>query len=95
MDNAVRENGRLRVTNNITEVCQYYAFFFGIATPETHKKLWEVLIDKFGPSRNIIHDFPDVYPANAFIGNYLRLELLSYNGYIGKMVNEITDFLSI
>ena len=26
------------------EVCQYFAFFFDVATPETHAKLWQTLI---------------------------------------------------
>ena len=32
VDNALRKDGQLKVTHNRTEVCQYYAFFFGVAT---------------------------------------------------------------
>ncbi len=35
------------------------------------------LRDEFGPVRQKEDKHPDVQPANAFIGNYLRLELLS------------------
>src|SRR3970282_1385821 len=31
VDNAVRRDGRLQVTRNRSEVCQYFAFFFGVA----------------------------------------------------------------
>ena len=34
IDNAKRqEDGSLQITNNHTETCQYYAFFFSTATP--------------------------------------------------------------
>ena len=77
IDNAVRKDGKLQVTQNHTEVCQYFAFYFGIATPETHKELWDKLQKQFGPNRKETKAFPEVYPANAFVGNYLRFELLS------------------
>ena len=40
-DNAKRLNGKLQVTTNRTEVCQYFAFFFDVAKPETHSELWQ------------------------------------------------------
>lgn len=77
VDNAVRENGELKPTRNRTEVCQYFAFFFDVATPKSHKNLWDRLLKQFGPERQKTGAFPEIHPANAFIGNYLRLELLS------------------
>lgn len=77
VDNAVREGGKLKATRNRTEVCQYFAFFFDVATPESHGDLWDRLVKKFGPERSKTGAYPEVHPANAFIGNYLRLELLS------------------
>ena len=47
-DNAVRKDGKLQVTTNRTEVCQYFAFFFGAATPAMHPKLWQTLVNDFG-----------------------------------------------
>jgi alpha-L-rhamnosidase len=88
VDNAIRENGVLKVTRNRTEVCQYYAFFFGIATPETHPKLHETLIKGFGPGRQAAHGYPEIHPANAFIGNYLRFELLSRSGRTAQILSE-------
>ena len=50
VNNAVRnKSGKLDVTRNRTEVCQYYAFFFRVATPQSHPELWRILRDKFGP----------------------------------------------
>jgi len=76
VDNAVRENGILRNSTNRTEVCQYYAFFTGVATRDLYPDLWEKLVASFGPSREATGLFPEVHMANAFPGYFLRLELL-------------------
>jgi alpha-L-rhamnosidase len=88
VDNAKRINGKLQITTNRTEVCQYFAFFFDIAKPETHSDLWQRLIKDFGPQRKNTKAFPDVHPANAFIGNVLRLELLSRYGLCQQLLDE-------
>ncbi|QGY42778.1 Bacterial alpha-L-rhamnosidase [Maribellus comscasis] len=93
VDNAVRDkNGKLEVTNNTTEVCQYYAFFFNIATPETHPELWKKLTTEFGPNRNDKVTYPEVFVANAFIGNYLRMDILSRYGLKEQLLGEIQDY---
>ena len=92
VDNAVRKNGALEVTTNRTEVCQYYAFFFDVATPGSHADLWRVLVEDFGPHRKDTGKFPDVHTANAFIGNYLRLELLSRHGRCAQLLEECRDY---
>ncbi|NLF39369.1 hypothetical protein GX586_07980 [bacterium] len=92
VDNAVRKDGRLERTDNRTEACQYYAFFFGAATPETHPALWRVLLHDFGPRRREHDAFPAVHVANAFVGNYLRLEMLSRHGAGGQAVAEVKGY---
>lgn len=93
-DNAVRVNGKLERTDHHTEVCQYYAFFFHTATPETYPDLWRTLRDEFGPARKEYNPYPSVEFANAFIGNYLRLELLSREGLSKQLLNEsIAEYL--
>lgn len=92
VDNAVRKDGKLQVTRNRSEVCQYFAFFFDVATPQTHADLWKKLVHEFGPDRQKTKAYPDVHPANAFIGNYLRLELLSRYGYPAQIKKELVDF---
>jgi alpha-L-rhamnosidase len=93
VDNAVRnKDGELRITGNKTEVCQYYAFFFDFATPESHPELWTRLIDEFGPGRNVQQTYPDVFIANAFMGNYMRMDLLSRYGLQDKMLAEMESY---
>lgn len=92
VDNAVRKDGGLEITRNRSEVCQYFAFFFDVATPQTHAKLWHRLVNDFGPQRKQTQAFPQVHPANAFIGNYLRSELLSQYGHAGQIKTELVDF---
>ena len=93
VDNAVRSaDGALLPTRNRTEVCQYYAYFFDIVTPKTHHELWRLLSTKFGPKRRENNPFPDVHFANAFIGNYLRMELLSRYGLEHQMLSEIQSY---
>jgi len=92
VDNAVRQNGKLMVTRNRSEVCQYFAFFTGTASPETHPELWRTLKDQFGPQRQDSKAFPEVAPANAFVGNVLRLELLARQGLSRQMLDESVSY---
>ncbi len=92
VDNAVRREGRLEATTNTTEVCQYYAFFFDLASPESHPELWKKLITDFGPKRNDATTWPKVFRANAFVGNYLRMDILSRHGMKAQLMNEIQDY---
>ncbi len=91
-DNALRRNGKLTPTENRTEVCQYFAFFFGLATSKTHQPLWHTLCTEFGPQRKSTHAHPDIHFANAFIGNYLRLELLTNHGLYPQVIKEVRGY---
>jgi alpha-L-rhamnosidase len=92
LDNAIRENGKLKLTNNTTETCQYYAFYFNRATPESHPALWRKLITEFGPNRNDAVTYPKVFRANAFMGNYMRMDLLSRYDLQSQMLLEVQDY---
>ena len=91
-DNAVRVDGKLTLSGERTEVCQYYAFFTKCVTPETHPELWERMLNDFGRVREESHKYPEIYPANAFIGNYIRIELLLNYGYTEKLAEDIKAF---
>jgi alpha-L-rhamnosidase len=93
VDNAVRQGGKLVPTRNRTETCQYYAFYLGTAAPETYRSLWEILVKDFGPSRKKTQRYPDVPASNAFIGNVLRLELLSRYGSCQQLIEESREYL--
>jgi alpha-L-rhamnosidase len=56
------------------------------------EKLWGILSAEFGPVRKKQNLHPQVHPANAFIGNYLRLELLSRHGEAALLLGELRDF---
>ncbi len=92
VDNSIRVDGKLVQTQNTTEVCQYYAFYFGIATEETHPELCDTFLHKFGPHRKDNNLCPDVPFANAFIGNYLRLDILHKRGLHKQLLDEIAGY---
>ncbi|MBN2327607.1 MAG: hypothetical protein JXR73_10675 [Candidatus Omnitrophica bacterium] len=92
-DNAVRKDGRLEVTRNRSEVCQYFAFFFGVADPQSHPDLWKKLCDDFGPQRKETKAHPEVHFANSFIGNVLRMEILSRSGRCQQILDESIAYL--
>jgi len=93
VDNAVRnERGQLEITDNTSEVCQYYAFYFDTATPDSHPDLWQKLISQFGPGRKENNAYPQVYFAHTFVGDYLRLELLSRYHLKSQLLAESIDY---
>ena len=91
-DNSVYKNGELTLSGECTETCQYYAFFTGVATPEEDGELFETLVKDFGPDRAKSGKWREIHPSNAFIGNYLRLELLSRNGIYDKLEENIRGY---
>lgn len=92
VDNEIRGEDGLHPTGERTETCQYYAFFFDIATPEQYPELWRILTEEFGPDRVKKGLHPDIYPANAFIGNYLRLDILTRYGLKERCLNEMEGY---
>lgn len=93
VDNAVRKDGKLEVTRNRTEVCQYFAFFFNVANPDSHPGLWKKLAHEFGPTRKDKNLYPEVGAANSFVGNMLRFEILSRYGRSAQILPESIDYL--
>ena len=97
-DNAVvQPDGSLKLSGHCTETCQYYAFFFRTATPKTHPELWRTLVRDFGPKcladdKVTLKSHPEIWPSNAFIGNYLRLECLSREGLAKDILDETKDY---
>ena len=93
VDNAVKDGqGGFVNTRNRTETCQYYAFFTGTATKETRPALWQTMLNDFGPGRAETGAYPEIPKSNAFIGNYLRLQLLFREGLYDKLTEEIRAF---
>ena len=46
----------------------------------------------FGPKRDADKVYPEVYPSNAIVGNYLRLEILLRYGFKVQVLQECRDF---
>ncbi|MDB6167880.1 MAG: hypothetical protein JWM88_744 [Verrucomicrobia bacterium] len=81
VDNAVRDRaGKLTVTNHASEVCQYYAFFTGVASIRRETALWRRLARS---------DYGPLYPANVFVGKIMRFELLIANGEMAAARREV------
>ena len=90
-DNAVRVNGKLQRTENVSETCQYYAFFSEVASQNTHEKLWTLLKTEFGPERNENKSYKNVVKSVVFIGNYLRLLFLKRAGEKQMILKEAKE----
>ncbi len=87
-DNAIRVDGALTNQGNLTETCQYYAFYFEIATKQEYPELFATLMDEFGPNRDVEVTYPQVAPSNAFIGNVLRFELMLKHEMYDQVLRE-------
>jgi alpha-L-rhamnosidase len=95
-DNAVYDaSGEPVLSGKCTESCQYYAFFTDIATPELYPELWDTLVNDFGPERKETRKWERIPFANAFIGNYLRLELLYRYGLYDKVTENIRGYFEM
>lgn len=93
-DNAVVKDrvGFLGPSGRCTEVCQYFAFFTGTATAESHPELHRTLLEDFGPNRAKKGLHPEVAPANFLFGTLLRMEMLSREGRSRQMYDELRDY---
>ena len=89
-DNALRQDGKLVLSGEHTEVCQYYAFFCGTVTPETHPALWKTMVDDFGPQRS--DAYAEIHSANTFIGHYLRLDIFERYGLKDNVLENIVGY---
>ena len=89
VDNAVRKAGVLARTENTSETCQYYAFFFGVADRESHPALFERMFT--GSRASLREKYPSLWPSNAFIGNVLRLSVLAREERKEQLLSEIKD----
>ena len=87
-----RKDGTLKLSGERTEICQYYAFFTGVADKERDALLWKRLVEDFGPERIRKGVRKDIWPANFIFGTCLRLELLSRDGRAAQIYREIRDY---
>ncbi len=93
LDHAIRdESGKLNRQNDASEACQYYAILFGNLdmNSETYAPLKTMVTDVFAPERN--GKMPMIFEINAFIGLYLRIEVLLKMGEYALLIQNIKEF---
>jgi alpha-L-rhamnosidase len=92
-DNLLRNNNNQLVkTGHISETCQYYAFYFQVATIKSRPQLFTLLLEKFGPKRDDKRVYPQVYKSNVLIGDYLRLFILLDYAFLSEVEEETLDY---
>ena len=89
VDNLIRdEKGTLKQSGLLTEVCQYYAFWFDCITREEYPALYEELMERLGTNRAEGY-LPNVGESNVMYGLYMRIDLLMRAGERKAMIKEI------
>lgn len=91
-DNSLRKDGEIISTNNITETCQYYAFYFAVADKKHFAKLFNTLKNDFGPNRDDKEVYPQVYKSNVLPGDILRLSILNKHKLFKMTFKESIDY---
>ncbi|HBF14865.1 MAG TPA: hypothetical protein DDW30_04130 [Clostridiales bacterium] len=92
LDHAVREEGGLRLCRNCSETCQYYAILFGgvdLREP-AYAELKHPVPEVFRADRTELLE--EIIPVNAFIGAYLRLDVLLKLGENQRVLESLSAF---
>lgn len=97
VDNLIRnEKGDINPTENYTETCQYYMFFFQCADKHTHKELFDKMLNEYGKSDSSASGGNPVKkqltPSNMIYGVYMRLELLMREQKRVELLNECVRY---
>ena len=97
VDNLIRnEKGDIISTENYTETCQYYMFFFKCADKHTHKELFDKMLNEYGKSDSSVSGGNPVKkqltPSNMIYGVYMRLELLMREQKRVELLNECVRY---
>lgn len=85
------ESGESMLCGHISEVCQYYAFFSGIANKEKYPVLYDTLIERFGVFRDEKTCYPNVAKANIITGMLMRLDILNEYGEYERVLHECKE----
>ena len=94
-DHAVRANGKLVVEKEYSETCQYYAIFFGVADRVRDPEFVKKMMEDFGVTRDDKTVWPNIYKSNMFIGNFIRLMILSKERYYEKLIEECKQMFTV
>lgn len=92
VDNLTRnESGELKPTENYTETCQYYMFFFRVADKTTNRELFDKMLNEYGRRHRRAED-KKLAEANMIYGVYMRLELLMRDGRREELYEECLKY---
>ena len=94
-DNIIRNNGEFIRTGNISETCQYFAFFSGVADVKAYKNLYENLLNNFGIYRDVKTVYPHIDKSNIITGLLMRLDLLNEQGEFERAISETKDIFGV
>ncbi len=88
VDNLIRgEDGKLKQSGLLSEVCQYYAFWFDAISKSEYQRLYSELMNNLGVRRKEGYR-NDVAEANVFCGLYMRIDLLMRDGKKKEVLDE-------
>ncbi len=88
-DNRIRRGGKLVRTGNVTETCQYFAFFLGAADRNEYSELFNNLVENYAYSDGE----KDRTRSNIIVGLILRETLLLEAGLTERVILECKDIL--
>ena len=88
-DHSVRgADGSLSTPDDCTEVCQYLAFFSGVATAKRNPVLRRRLAEEMGPMRRA-DAYPSIHRSNLLFGYSLRFVILSEAMLSARVLEEV------
>ena len=88
-DHSVRgADGSLETPDDCTEVCQYLAFFSGVATARENPEVWRRLVEEMGPMRKA-DAYPAIHRSNMLFGYSLRFVMLSEAELSARVLKEV------
>ena len=94
VDNALRgKDGMLKSTRNRTETCQYYAFYLDAQRPQAIPSSGNVWCRNSARAGKRQAHGPRCFLSRPFIGNVLRLEVLTREGLAAQALEESRDYL--
>ena len=91
-ENAIYGKAGLKNTDNVSETCQYYAIWTGVAdlSEDRFQSLKKDVLETFGTFGT--HDFVPYEPSNSINGIYLRMEILLRMNEKALLLKEIEDY---
>lgn len=88
----LKEDGSIQKSKYYSETCQYYAFYFGIATREKFSDLFDIMLNNFGPNGTRESKYSYLAQSNVLPGYILRLSILNKEGYLSESFKEIVEY---